>query len=364
MQIDRSSWVCIPINHLQMNRVRLIYGFLITALVLSCLISMGMGNVAIEMKQLFAILLKPIGLHDTSVTYTMAQETVFWSIRMPRIMFGIFIGVALGASGVALQGIFRNPLVDSGLIGIASGASLFASSYIMLHSVLPFLILGSAQLSLAAFAFLGAAITAFLVYRISLFQGKINITILILAGVALNAMSGSLTGLLTYFADDRQLRDLTFWTLGSLSGASWATFWILLPFVCIPFVLLLRTTKALNAFALGENPAHFLGINIKRTKMIVLLCSTAMVGASVAFAGVIGFVGLVIPHILRLIIGPNHKSLMPLSALAGALLVCLADLTSRTLLPPTEIPIGIITSLIGTPVLLAIILKQKRTLFV
>lgn len=323
-----------------------------------------MGNVHIEIKQLFAILLKPFGLSNSSVDYTVAQETVFWSLRMPRILFGLLIGVALGTSGVALQGIFRNPLVDSGLIGIASGASLFASGYIMLSSLLPFLIFGSAQLTMAFVAFAGAAITAFLVYRISLFQSKINITMLILAGVALNALCGSLTGLLTFFADDKQLRDLTFWTLGSLSGASWKTTWILLPFICIPFVILLRSTKALNAFALGENPAHFLGVNIKRTKIVVLLGSTAMVGACVAFSGVIGFVGLVIPHILRLIIGPNHNALMPLSALAGALLVCLADLTSRTLLPPTEIPIGIITSLIGTPVLLAIILKQKRSLFV
>lgn len=327
-----------------------------------------MGNVAIEIKQLFAILLKPLGWNNPSVEFTVAQENVLWTLRMPRILFGVVVGIALGSSGVALQGIFRNPLVDSGLIGIASGASLFVSAYIVLSTAtfmgisLSFS-LGTMQLTMACIAFLGAALTAFLVYRISLFQGKINITILILAGVALNALSGSLTGLLTFFADDKQLRDLTFWTLGSLSGASWNTLWIIVPFVFIPFFLLLRSTKALNAFALGENPAHFLGINIKRTKVIVLLCATAMVGACVAFSGVIGFVGLVIPHILRLMIGPDHKALMPLSALAGALLVCLADLTSRVLLPPTEIPIGIITSLIGTPVLLMIILKQKRSLF-
>lgn len=347
-------------------RVRIIYWTLSILIVLSCLLSLGMGNVVIEIKQLFAILFKPLGWNDASVEFTAAQENVLWILRMPRILFGVVIGIALGSSGVALQGIFRNPLVDAGLIGIASGASLFTSAYIVLNAaILGFFGLssGNIQFTMALVAFLGAALTAFLVYRISLFQGKINITILILAGVALNALCGSLTGLLTFFADDKQLRDLTFWTLGSLSGASWTTLWILVPFVFLPFILLMRSTKALNAFALGENPAHFLGINIKRTKIVVLLCSTAMVGACVAFTGVIGFVGLVIPHILRLIIGPNHNALMPLSALAGALLVCLADLTSRTLLPPTEIPIGIITSLIGTPVLMGIILKQKRSLF-
>jgi len=345
------------------KRVSIIYWVLGILLISSFLLSMGMGNVSIEIRQIFAIMLKPLGV-SPSVPYTEIQENVFWIIRMPRALFAVFAGVALAVSGVALQGIFRNPLVDSGLIGIASGASFFASAYIMLNSLVPFLLLGSVQLTMALVAFIGAAVTAFLVYRISLFQGRINITMLILAGVALNALCGSLTGLLTFFADDKQLRDLTFWTLGSLSGASWSTLWILVPFVVIPMVLLLRSTKALNAFALGENPAHFLGVNIKRTKIIVLLCSTAMVGAVVAFAGVIGFVGLVIPHILRLIIGPNHNALMPLSALAGAVLLSLADLASRTLLPPTEIPIGIITSLIGTPVLLIIILKQKRSLFV
>jgi iron complex transport system permease protein len=170
--------------------------------------------------------------------------------------------------------------------------------------------------------------------------------------------------LLTYFADDRQLRDITFWTLGSLSGATWLSLSILAFFVLIPAFILMRYRNALNAFALGEKSAYFIGVDTKRVKFVVLLCSTAMVGATVAFSGIIGFVGLVIPHILRLIIGPNHRALMPLSALAGALLICLADLVSRTLINPIEIPIGIITSIIGAPILLLIILKQKRNLFV
>lgn len=346
-----------------MNKTRILYWILSGLLIVSCLVSISIGSVSIEIKQIFSLILNRMGFENVQ-DFTTIQENVFWVLRFPRVLFGILVGIALGVSGVSLQGIFRNPLVDSGLIGIASGASLLASCFIVLSSYISFLSFFNAQLTMAFVAFIGAAVTAFLVYRVSLYNGKINITMLILAGVALNAVSGSLTGLLTYFADDRQLRDITFWTLGSLSGATWLSLSILAFFVLIPAFILMRYRNALNAFALGEKSAYFIGVDTKKVKFVVLLCSTAMVGATVAFSGIIGFVGLVIPHILRLIIGPNHRALMPLSALAGALLICLADLVSRTLINPIEIPIGIITSIIGAPILLLIILKQKRNLFV
>lgn len=342
-----------------MLKIRTIYFILFVVLLSCCLISLRLGSVSISSNQLMTLLSKPFG-YDSNVDVSIAQETVFWSIRLPRVLFGVLIGVALGSAGTALQGIFRNPLVDSGLIGIASGASLFASAFILLFSFIPVLVLGSPQLTLATVAFFGAVLTAFLVYRIALSQGKINTVLLILAGVAMNALAGSLTGLLTFFADDKQLRDLTFWTLGSLSGANWTNVSVLSLFVFLPFVVLLRMSNALNAFALGESQAHFLGIDVKQTKVIVLICSTAMVGASVAFSGVIGFVGLVIPHILRLILGPNYLNLLPLSAIAGALLICISDLVCRLLLQPVEIPIGIVTALMGTPVLFWMILKEKK----
>ena len=341
----------------------MLYWILSGLLIVSCLVSISIGSVSIEIKQIFSLILNRMGFENVQ-DFTTIQENVFWVLRFPRVLFGILVGIALGISGVSLQGIFRNPLVDSGLIGIASGASLLASCFIVLSSYISFLSFFNAQLTMAFVAFIGAAVTAFLVYRVSLYNGKINITMLILAGVALNAVSGSLTGLLTYFADDRQLRDITFWTLGSLSGATWLSLAILAFFVIIPAFILMRYRNALNAFALGEKSAYFIGVDTKKVKFVVLLCSTAMVGATVAFSGIIGFVGLVIPHILRLVIGPNHRALMPLSALAGALLICLADLVSRTLINPIEIPIGIITSIIGAPILLIIILKQKRNLFV
>lgn len=331
-------------------------------LLATVILSLSLGAVMVPPKQVPAILAHALGW-ETGIPYEEINEQVLLTLRLPRVLLSLLVGTALAVSGVTLQGIFRNPLVDSGLIGIASGSSFFAALYILLGSAIPFLVAGNTALTLAFVAFLGAGITTSIVYRISRFQQSIQITMLILAGVALNAIAGALTGLMTYFASESELRDLTFWTLGSLGGASWENLAILLPFVAIPFVFVLRLAGALDAFALGEQSAYFLGIDTKRTKLIAFVASTAMVGASVSFVGAIGFIGLVIPHILRAIIGPSHRTLIPLSALAGAILLCASDLISRTILLPTEVPVGIITALFGTPVLLVIILRQKKRLF-
>lgn len=324
--------------------------------------SLCLGALSVSPKQVVGILAHGVGV-ETGIPFDGIQEQVLLTLRLPRVILSILVGMALAVSGVTLQGIFRNPLVDSGLIGIASGASFFAALYILLGSAVPFLVAGNTSLTLAVVAFIGAGVTTGIVYRISRFQHSIQITLLILAGVALNAIAGSLTGLMTYFASESELRDLTFWTLGSLGGASWETIAILTPFVVIPLFFLVRLSGALDAFALGEQSAYFLGIDTKRTKLVAFVCATAMVGASVSFVGAIGFIGLVIPHILRAFVGPNHRTLIPLSALAGAVLLCFSDLISRTILLPTEVPVGIVTALFGTPVLLVIILRQKKRLF-
>lgn len=344
------------------RKIKLTYVLLSLSLGIACLFSLSTGAISMRFSQIFELIMNAFGLSDTS-SLTEVQMHVFWSLRLPRLGFALLVGLGLAVSGAALQGIFRNPLVDSGIVGIASGSALFATTFIVLNSFIPLFFLGNVQLTMAFIAFVGALLTAFLVFRISLFQGKSNTVLLILAGVALNALAGSLTGLLTYFADDKQLRDITFWSLGSLSGASSNALFILFPFTCIPFVVLMRFRSALNAFSLGESAAYFMGVNTQRVKLIVLVCATAMVGASVSFVGSVGFVGLVVPHILRLIVGPNHIHLLPMSALSGAILLVFADLLSRVLLPPTEIPIGIITAIIGTPVLIGIIVKQKKFIF-
>lgn len=315
-----------------------------------------------NVSQLLTVISDGLTGKTTEGVYTFSQKIVFWNIRLPRVLMSVMVGVGLSLSGAALQGLFRNPLVDAGLIGISSGASLMASVYIVLSSSFAVFQLFNPQIMIALCAFLGALATAFLTYRLSVYKGKSNITVLILAGVALNAFCGSATGLLTYMADEQQLRDLTFWSLGSLAGAKWSNFFIVFPVVLISTVWMIRMAKSLDGFALGETSAHYLGINVQRLKVVVIVLATLMVGVTVAFTGVIGFVGLVTPHIVRSLVGPVHRSLLPITALLGGTLVCLADLVSRTIDAPTEVPIGIITSLIGTPILIVMILKQKRSI--
>ncbi len=322
--------------------------------------SVGVGSVTITIPQVMTILLKPFGLALAPVEPQ--QEAILMVIRLPRVLLGVLVGAVLGVSGAAMQGLFRNPLADPGLIGISSGASLFAVLTIVFQvKLLPALSgqWGLYLLSLAAFV--GAVLTTTLVYLLSRREGRVQVTTLLLAGVAVNALSGALTGLLIYLADEAQLRTITFWGLGSLGGANWEVVQVVAPFAALSLGLLPRLAKPLNAFALGESQATHLGINAGRLKRSVIVLATLGVGVSVAVAGAIGFVGLVIPHLVRLMAGADHRLVLPASALLGAIVLTGADLLARTLVTPAELPIGIITALIGTPVFLYMLIKKQPT---
>lgn len=337
-----------------------IIGLALVILLIGCfLVNLSVGNVRVPVSHVFGSFIEQIGI-QTGLKVTDLEYQVVSQIRFPRAVYSCLIGAGLAVSGAALQGIFRNPLVDSALIGISTGASLFASLFILFNGLVPWLIFFNEGLSLSMVAFAGGALVAFLVYRLSLSNGEINSLTLILAGIALNALTAALTGLLTYFATDDELRDLTFWTLGSLGSANNDSVWLLLVFTLVPMGFLFSRAKALNVLALGESNAQYMGYRVKTIKILVIVCTTCMVGAAVSMAGVIGFVGLVVPHILRIVSGADHRFLLPFSALSGAILLSVADMLSRTILPPTEIPIGIITALMGTPVFIAIIFKHKR----
>lgn len=342
-----------------MSRQRIIGLSLLVLLVVCFMVNLSVGNVRVPLSHVFGSLMEQIGW-NTGLEITDLEYQVVYSIRFPRAVYSCLIGAGLAVSGAALQGIFRNPLVDSALIGISTGASLFASLFILFNGLVPWLILFSEGLSLSIVAFFGASIVAFIVYRLSLSNGEINSLTLILAGIALNALTAALTGLLTFFATDDELRDLTFWTLGSLGSANTDSLGLLAVFTLIPMILIFFQAKSLNVLALGESNAHYMGYKVKNIKLLVIICSTCMVGAAVSMAGVIGFIGLVVPHIIRIVSGPNHRLLLPFSAFSGAILLSVADMISRTILPPTEVPIGIITALMGTPVFIAIIFKHKR----
>lgn len=333
---------------------------LIVVLIAAVIWAGGTGALYISPAEIAGMVLKALGW-DTGITYSGTQENVFWIIRLPRVLLALIVGATLSAAGAAMQGLFRNPLADPGLIGISSGASTAAVGMIVLGSLLNAemqRLVGNYGINLAAF--LGALLATVIVYRIGQQNGKTNVGIMLLAGIAINALAGAATGFIILTADDQQLRSLTFWTMGSLGGATWKVILSVLPFCLICILGLPLMAKQLNAFSLGERDAAYLGVRVERLKHLVMLFCALGVGAAVSVSGIIGFVGLVVPHIVRMINGPEHRALLIASSLMGASLLILADLFSRTVAAPTEIPIGVITALTGGPFFLYLLIREKR----
>lgn len=342
-------------------RYGLLVSMLVIILIIAIILSVGIGPLPLSPVQSIAVLLKQLGIHlDTS--FTNQQEIVVMAIRMPRVIFGIFIGATLAICGTAIQGLFRNPLADPALIGISSGAALFTVVMIVLGAQLfqnIFTILGNYVLSIAAFA--GAFLTTILIYRISQAGGKTIVSTMLLAGIAISAMASAGTGIMTLIANDAQLRTITFWNLGSLGGATWVNVSVLVPLCLICIVGLPALSKPLNALVLGETNASLLGINVERLKTKAILLTAIGIGVCVSMSGIIGFVGLVTPHIIRKMIGPEHRQVFVASGLLGATLLVIADLVCRTIVAPIEIPIGIATALIGGPFFLYLLLKERKS---
>jgi iron complex transport system permease protein len=337
---------------------------LLILLIITVITAAGIGAMQIKPMQVMAILLSKLQI-SIPVTYDEGMANVLWQIRLPRVIMGMLVGAGLAVAGAAMQGLFRNPMADPTLIGISFGASFFAVMTIVLLSSLPFLQVDALiprYYLLNIMTFAGACLTSFLVFRLSKAGGRSLITTLLLAGLAMNALCKALIDLVTTVANDEELRTATFWTMGSLGGATWSSILALLPFILIPLLVLPRLAKALNAFALGEQEATYLGINVKRLKTIIIVFTTLSVGASVAICGIIGFIGLIVPHMLRSAQGSDHRTLLPNSALLGATLLTLADVVSRTIIAPAELPIGIVTAVIGTPVFVILLVKQKKQL--
>lgn len=285
-------------------------------------------------------------------------RAVLLEIRLPRVLLALLVGAGFGSAGSALQALFRNPLADPGLIGISSGAALGATTLIVLGPVIGAVSLGWLPLA----AFIGALFVATLVYRLAAARGRLALPLLLLAGIAINALAGAAIGLLTYLADDAQLRSLTFWSLGSLGGAQWRVLAAVAPFVLIGAALIARNGHALNALQLGEAEAQHLGVPAQAVKRTVLVASALGVGALVSCTGVIGFIGLVAPHCVRLACGPDQRVVMPGAMLLGATLTVLADLAARTVAAPAEVPLGILTALIGAPFFLALLWRSRSQL--
>lgn len=294
---------------------------------------------------------------------SLSEKYVIWDVRLARIVMAILIGSILAVSGTVMQGMFKNPLATPDLIGITAGGTLMAAITIVLGAHFREYLPDFMQFSLLSIAaFIGALVTTFAVYRISTTNGKTNVVIMLLSGVAITALGFACVGFLIYLSKEEQLRDLTFWNLGSLGGATWTKNGILLIVMILSYSVLIHKGKALNAMMLGEKDAEHLGIPVERIKRQIMVLTALMVGSCVAFSGTIGFVGLIIPYILRLIFKSNYQFILPLSAVMGSILLLVADTFSRTVVAPSEIPIGVLTAFMGAPVFIAILIRFKNSM--
>ncbi|AUI66235.1 MULTISPECIES: iron ABC transporter permease [Glaesserella] len=285
-----------------------------------------------------------------------SQWQIWLNIRLPRILLAMIVGLALALSGTLFQGLFHNPMADPALIGVNSGAALAVGLSILIPSLLP---KEFALYSTMVAAFIGSVIVSSLIYALS-YRSQASVNKLLLAGIAVNALCFAAVGVLTYLSNDQQLRQFSLWTMGSLGQAQWkpvlvATL-VILPTACYSLLL----AKQLNLLQLGDEEAHYLGVNVIRLKKQLILLGALLVGAAVAVSGAIGFIGLVIPHLVRFKLGADHRWVLPASALCGAILLLIADTIARTIIAPAELPVGMLTSLIGAPYFLWLVIRYKE----
>ena len=336
------------------------YVLLTVLLIVSIIVSTRIGAVNISYDEIFSFIGKSLGLNNSDSGYPIL-EALFWKIRLPRVLLCAFVGATLSVSGALMQALFRNPIVEPGLVGTSSGAALGSAFVFVFGKTFsgPYAdALGPLMLPL--FAFAGGLIATLGVYKLAGIFGKVNVNTMILAGIAVNALCNGGTGFLSYVARDPQARSITFWNLGSLSGADWRGTTLVGASTIISIILSLRYSKALNALMLGEEEAAYLGINTAKLKIGVIILNTFMVAIATSIVGVIGFIGLIVPHILRMVKSSDNRFLIIGSALLGAILLNIADMVARVIVAPSEFPVGILTAFVGAPVFIYILVSNSR----
>ncbi|HJT12079.1 MAG TPA: iron ABC transporter permease [Dongiaceae bacterium] len=347
------------IAHRQAQRTAWAVGIAALALVAICFVTLHAGAIPIPPGTATHLIAQQLGLAPVDQDMQVLR-TILIDIRLPRIVLGTLTGAGLAVAGVTLQGLFRNPLADPGLIGVSTGAATAAAAFIVLGwPLFDYLSAPLLRHALPVAAFAGGLATTILIYAIATREGRTDVATLLLAGVAINALAGACIGLLIFLSAENELRDLNFWMLGSLNGVTWERLLVIGPLVLAVALALMRFGKHLNALLLGETEARHLGFDVERAKRWMVTLVALTVGAIVALTGAIGFIGLIVPHLVRLMMGADHRALYPLSALLGACLVLLADLFARTIVVPAELPIGIVTSFLGGPFFLWLLLRQK-----
>ena len=328
-------------------------GVLIVLLAAIMLVALGTGPLDISVTHVVAIIVEPTGIHLAD--YDRTEELVVEQIRLPRIVVGALVGMALGVAGAAMQALFRNPLADPGTIGVASGGAAAAVVAIATGASTLFF------LALPLFALAGAIGTAFLVYAIAIASGRFSIATLILAGVAVSAFMGAVISLVIIAVPEQgTLRGILFWLAGGLDSRSWDHVWLSGPLILIGGGVIIAFARDLNLLMMGDDDAGSMGVHVRVMRPVLLTAAALVTGVAVAVSGMIAFVGLIVPHMLRLIFGPDNRVLVPLSALGGAVFVVLADEIARTVISPAELRVGIITSFIGAPFFLFLLLRHNR----
>jgi len=322
--------------------------------VLSICINITLGAFSISFKQILNTISNP---QENTIFYQ-----VLMNIRLPRVFLAVLVGLAFGISGAMMQTLFKNPLADPSLIGVSAGASAGVVIFMLLGSFLPAVLYSGilSYLSLPLSAFLGAVITILAIYKLATIYNKVAITIMLLAGIAINAMLGALVGLFTYLSNEEELKSFMFWTMGSLANADMKAVLTIFPIVIITLLFAISKQIELNLMLLGEDEAKNSGVNAEFLKKMIIFFVSLAVAVSVAFCGIIGFIGLVVPHISRILVGSNHKYYLPLSAILGAFILLWADTIARTIISPAELPIGIITALLGAPFFLWLLIKNRQ----
>jgi iron complex transport system permease protein len=328
-------------------------------LLLSIVVSLSIGSAQLPLSQIVGILAKHlpwIGSH-IEVNWPQSSEQIINKVRIPRMLLGILVGAVLSIAGAGFQGVLRNPLADPYSLGVSSGASVGAA--VLIYFGLQFAWFG--QWSIPVVAFATGLISLFLVLKLAMIDGKLKMETLILSGVVMQAFLGAFVSFLVSISN-QTVNEIIFWLMGSLAMRGWSYTYMILPYLLIGIVILLSYARSLNLLALGERQAAHLGVHVERTKLIVLIASTLITAAAVSVAGVIGFVGLIVPHLVRLLVGPDYRLIIPLSAICGGIYVLWADTLARTLLSPTEIPLGVITAFLGAPFFAYLLHKDKKTL--
>jgi iron complex transport system permease protein len=333
----------------------IVFASLLLLLILAIVFGISFGSTDIAPLNVVKILVSKIGLVDAN-KLNEAETTVVWLIRVPRVLVAAFVGAGLAISGAQMQGLFKNPLASPDIIGTSAGASFGAVVAIALG------LAARSLFYLPIFAFLGALLSLFAVYAIATSRGKTPVATLLLSGVALSALIGAATSFVISlkFVSYQIAQEIIFWLMGGLDNRTWSHVWLIAPFVLLGILIAIFYMRELDLMLLGEEAALSLGVEVEHTKRIVLTSAALMTGAAVAVSGIVGFVGLIVPHTVRLLLGPSHRRLIPASALMGATFLIIADLIARTLTRPEEIRLGIVTAAFGAPFFLYLLMKHKR----